>query len=256
MELDVFMKVLESSLVKHGVPSDMAGQHAATLRTTFTQGDLADIENIRSEAEVDSIAAGIASILNKHKPAKPAEAPKPSHVGEMYTENDAPRPMKANTSSVRPAQNSADFFEDPDGSDRTPKGTAVFWGVLILTLPITLALLGLVLGAFAFLYIALIAGIIGFILALIGVAACGGGIALVGMIYGVTQLFSNVPAGIYEIGLGVIIAGASVFIAVLLYNAAVRFLPWVMHWLTVFFGFVMDRIKYGFCLARRECYKL
>lgn len=287
MELSVFMKVLESSLVKYGVPSAVAGQHAATLRTTFTKDDLADIENIRNESEVDAIAKGIASILNKSKvksaevskpsvPQKSADAPKPAaqqkpagsakpsvsskpaSASEQKTDWDDSQSFERNGSPTanKKAQNSADFFAPPRAADKTQKGMLTFWGLLILTLPITLALLAIVLGTFALLYITLIVGIIGFIAALIGVAACGGGLSLIGIIYGITQLFSNVPAGIYEIGLGVIVAGLAVFTAVLLYNAAVRFLPWVMRWLTVFFSFVMDRLKYCFCLIRRECYKL
>ena len=52
------------------------------------------------------------------------------------------------------------------------------------------------------------------------------------------------------------IAGMVLFAAVLLYNAAVRFLPWVMRWLTVFFGFVFGKLRQLFYVVRRECYKL
>lgn len=259
MELNVFMKVLESSLVKHGVPSEVALHHVATLRKTFTKEDLADIENIRGESEVDAIAEGIASILNKSTSSvKPA--PRSDLTGKVTTKHEPARTPSRSAQpkppASKPAQNSADFFEDPTEIDKTPRGTMIFWGILILTLPITLGLLAAVVGAFAFLYIGLIVGIIGCIAAIIGVAALGGGISLIGIIYGITQLFSNVPAGIYEIGLGIIIAGVAVFVSILLYNVAVHFFPWVMRWLTVFFSFVMGRIKYCFYLARRECYKL
>ena len=259
MELNVFMKVLESSLVKFGVPSDVAGHHVATLRKTFTKEDLADIENIRGESEVDAIAGGIASILNKNKPASKSSAhtePARKTTVESDAEHTVSRFEQPKQENLRPAQNSADFFEHPTEADKTQKGTLIFWGALLLTLPITLGLLAVILGAFAMLYIGLIVGIIGCIAALIGAAACCGGISLIGIIYGITQLFSNVPAGIYEIGLGVIIAGIAVFVSILLYNVAIRFLPWVMRWLTVFFSFVMGRLKYCFYLARRECYKL
>jgi len=261
MELDIFMKGLESSLVKRGIPSEVAKRHAAALRRTFTEDDLTEIRNIRHESEIDEIADGIASILNKNKNRTSSQAAanageytaQASHHSEAVTDK---QPIPRHTVPEHAVQNSADFFVPQKTADKTPKGTAIFWTVLILTLPITLGLIAGILGIFSSVYIALIIAIIGLVAALIAVVACGAGISLIGIIYGITQLFNYVPAGIYEIGLGVMIAGIAVFTAILLYNAAVRFLPWIMRWLSVFFVFVFDRIKYGFYVARRECYKL
>ena len=48
----------------------------------------------------------------------------------------------------------------------------------------------------------------------------------------------------------------AVLAGVILYNLAIRFLPWVMKWLTVLFTYVFGQCRNLFYLARRECYKL
>lgn len=156
----------------------------------------------------------------------------------------------------QPQQHSADFFRTPTERDKTTKGVAIFWSVLVVTLPVTLTLLVAILALFGAAFLGIILAIIGLVAGMIAVVAVGCGLALVGIIYGITQLFSFVAAGLYEIGLGVMIVGGALLSGVILYNLAIRFLPWVMKWLTVFFVFVFHRLRNLFYLARRECYKL
>lgn len=293
MELDHFLEGLKNALVDRGIPPEAAARHVATLGRTFTEDDLAEIQSIRSPAEIGEIADSIAEILHKNKAARtaakagqrpPVESPPPREpiapvpaampqseipvqrevVGREPVSEEVYAPKPAETyvqsppsySSTPPAQRSEDFFQAPAGEDKTTKGVAIFWSVLIVTLPITLGLVAVILALFGVAFLGLILAIIGLVAGMIGVVAAGCGLALVGIIYGITQLFSFVAAGLYEIGLGVMIIGAALFAGVVLYNLAIRFLPWVMKWLTVFFVFVFHRLRNLFYLARRECYKL
>ncbi|MBR4959718.1 MAG: hypothetical protein IKY52_02345 [Clostridia bacterium] len=285
MELSLFLEGLKTSLVKRGIPPEVAAKHAASLGRTFTEEDLAEIKSIRSPSEIEPIADSIAAIINKNKAARPAPAqtrpavqdapttvmdavPPAAHTEagavpvprEQKVPEPRPQPKPVPTprteEPVRPAQNSADFFTTPEGDDKTPKGVATFWALFVLTLPLTLALFAGILVIFGGLFLGLIAIIIGLVAAMIAVAAAGSGIALVGIIYGITQLFTFMAAGIYEIGLGVMIGGGVLLASIILYNLAVRFLPWVMKWLTVLFSFVFGQCRNLFYLARRECYKL
>ena len=63
-------------------------------------------------------------------------------------------------------------------------------------------------------------------------------------------------AGIYEIGLGVMVAGLVLFVSVLLYNFAIRFLPWVISKLGTFLRYLCGKLKDLFLYVRRECYQL
>ena len=256
MDLGLFCKGLESSLVRRGIPLESAKRQVATLAKTFTDEDLAEIENITSGEEIEEIAEGIASILAKNKPAPRPVAPMPPEESNRQAERVEAPLQPSPAPSQKPAQNAADFFAPPESADKTTRGSAIFWGCFVLGFPVIFAGLALIIALFGLCYIALIGAIIGFVLALIAIVAVGCGVSLVGIIYGITQLFSFVAAGVYEIGLGVMIAGTVLFASVLLYNAAVRFLPWVMRWLTVFFGFVFGKLRQLFYVVRRECYKL
>ena len=290
MELGLFLDGLKTSLVNRGIPPEVAAKHVASLGRTFTEDDLTEIESIRSQSEIDQIADSIAAIIHNNKAARTAgqkqtseretseSTPKQTeataqtvpHVEET-TKNTQPQSsnekapvqrqkMAAHSEKKEPpvqyAQNSADFFKEPEGSDKTTKGVAVFWTVLILTLPLTLALLAVVLAVFGFMFLGLIVMIIGLVLGMIAIAAVGSCTALIGIIYGITQIFTFMAAGIYEIGLGVMIGGGVLLAGIILYNLAIRFLPWVMKWVTVLFTYVFGQIRNLFYLARRECYKL
>ncbi len=287
MELSLFLEGLKKSLVDRGIPPEVAAKHVASLGRTFTEDDLTEIKSIRSPSEIDQIADSIAAIIHKNKASRAAAQPQ-QNVREMPTtvidkENltgvhseepirpaapvektpreslqprPAPEPVPRREEPIRYAQNSADFFKESNGQDKTPKGVAIFWTILILTLPLTLAILAGILTVFGILFLGLIVMIIGLVAAMIAVVAAGSGIALVGIIYGITQIFTFMAAGIYEIGLGVMIGGGVLLVGIILYNLAIRFLPWVMKWLTVLFSFVFGQCRNLFYLARRECYKL
>jgi len=136
------------------------------------------------------------------------------------------------------------------------KGFYIFWITLVLTLPLTLALAAAFFGAFLGAFAGLAAAIVGLIAVLIALVAVGSAVSLVGIIYGVTQLFSFRAAGIYEIGLGIIVIGVVMLVSILLYNIAIRFLPWVIKKVAVLFCFTCRKIVELFFFVRRECYKL
>ena len=56
--------------------------------------------------------------------------------------------------------------------------------------------------------------------------------------------------------LGIMVAGAVLFVSILLYNIAIRFLPWLIGRLGNLLGWICGKIKTLFYVVRRECYKL
>ena len=271
MELNIFMRELESALVRRGVPTETALRHVTNLRKTFTNDDISEIQAIQSTDEIEGLADNICSILNKRAAAArqedspvPAPSQQPQSVQPrprervMLDERDYDEPRQAPRQNRRNREEKTpdDYFVYSAESTPSTKGMIVFWVGLFLTLPITLAILAVIFGAFAALFAALAALIVAAVVATIGVVAAGAAVSLVAIIFGITQLFSFVTAGIYEIGLGVMVAGAVLFVSVLLYNFAIRFLPWVISKLGIFFGFVCGKLKTLFLYVRRECYKL
>lgn len=269
MELNIFMRELESALVKRGIPNETAVKHVSNLRRTFTSDDLSEIEAIQSNQEIDELAESIAVILNKNS-RRPAQAPHQTSPPETRPNRASPpvpsqprqqRPDKIVTEQKKPSQPPIQFDEDDfyDYSvEPTPstKGILVFWIGLFVTLPISLGLLALLFGVFAVFFIGLAGLIVAGIAGLIALVATGAAVSLIGIIFGITQLFSFVAAGIYEIGLGVMVAGAVLFVSVLIYNFSIRLVPWLITQVGNLLGFVCHKLKSLFFAIRRECYKL
>lgn len=83
-------------------------------------------------------------------------------------------------------------------------------------------------GAWGAVFAALAAVIAALIAALVAVSAGGAFVSIAGIIYGIVKLSSQHAEGVFEIGLGIAVAGATLLAAVLIYNLALRFMPWVI----------------------------
>ena len=89
-----------------------------------------------------------------------------------------------------------------------------------------------------------------------GWAYCvGAAIALIGVIYGISQLFITMPIGLFETGIGVTIIGATIFVGILLYNLAVRFLPFLLRQYIRFMKFLRAHMKDVYYYLKGECYR-
>lgn len=87
---------------------------------------------------------------------------------------------------------------------------------------------------------ALIAGLIA---ALVATAAAGTLASITGIIYGIVRLSTRHGEGVFEIGLGIVIAGATLLAGVLIYNAALRFMPWAIKRTAYLFRFCSRCIR-------------
>lgn len=278
MELNIFVHELRKALVERGIPEETAAKHVSNLSRSFTSDDLSEIDAISSVDEVNQLADSISVILARsRKPntaqsasaSAPIQTPVPSsHERHEHTERpERLEPIKRSEpvqKQVKPKKQPVksrydddnDFFEYSPEHPPSTKGMLVFWVGLFLTLPISIGIVAIIFGAFAAVFIGLAGLIVAGVALLAGVVAAGAGISLVGIIFGITQLFSFAAAGIYEIGLGVMVAGAALFVSVLIYNLSIRFFPWVITLVGNLMGFVFSKLKEAFFSIRRECYKL
>ena len=145
----------------------------------------------------------------------------------------------------------------PEYIDEEPSpSSTIFWVLCAVSLPITLPLALAGIAVFIGVWLGLLALIIGSIALLVCGAAVGTALALVGIIYGISQLFSVVPVGLYELGLGIMVGSAAMFAGILLYNFAIRLLPLVMRLWGRLFRYVCGRLRVLFVFLRKECAKL
>ncbi len=173
------------------------------------------------------------------EPEVPKDAPS---VPESFDAAETDEPTAPSSDKVQPSS----------------RGRAVFWSVFFCTLPITALLFAAYYVLFAVGFTALCALIVGLFAALIGGVAVGTTVSLVGIIYGIVQLFteSSIAPGLYELGLGLTIAGSVMLAGILIYNCAIRFIPWVIRKLGVFFRFSGKKLRQVFKKAKEACYKL
>lgn len=132
----------------------------------------------------------------------------------------------------------------------------MFWILFGVSLPITVPLALVVLGIFGLMWGALVGIIVGAIATLAVVVTAGTAVSLVGIIYGVVQLFTSVATGLYEIGIGIVVAGIVLALGILLYNFAVRLVPILIKLVWKLFKYVLGRLKELFNYLRKESAKL
>lgn len=120
-----------------------------------------------------------------------------------------------------------------------------FWVIFFCCMPIIFVLLGALLSVFALVFFGMIALIILLVAALAAAVAIGTAVSLIGIIYGVTQFFSAggvTAVALYEAGMGIFAAGLTMLVGVLIYNAAIRFVPFAMKKLRALLKFVFKKL--------------
>jgi len=133
------------------------------------------------------------------------------------------------------------------------KRRTLFWTIFVLTLPFTLALCGVGAALFAIVFFAIAVLMIGLIAILVGITAIATLVSVFGIIFGVSQMLSSLPIGLYECGLAIVFGSLSMFVGILIYNVAVRLLPFAAKWLLVFFKYLCRKIKQLFIYLKKEC---
>ncbi len=121
--------------------------------------------------------------------------------------------------------------------------TSPIWGFVAL------------LGAAAFLF-AVGALSVSIVLLIVGIfvgVAVGTTLSLVGIIYGITQLFEYVPIGMYEIGLGIMIGGFVMLIGILAYNTAIRLIPYLIKQIMVLLSFTIHKCIELYYYVKGRC---
>ena len=120
-----------------------------------------------------------------------------------------------------------------------------FWVIFFCCMPIIFVLIGAIISVFAILFFGLIALILLLVAALAAAVALGTAVALIGITYGVIQFFTQggiTAVALYETGMGILAAGVTMLVGVLIYNAAIRFVPFVMKKLRVLLKFIFKQL--------------
>lgn len=136
--------------------------------------------------------------------------------------------------------------------DNTP--SLLFTILTILSFPLILFAAFVVIGALCSIYFALAALVIAIVAAIIMIVCGGGLVSIVSLIYGATQIMQAPRyVGIHEIGFALIVIGATILSSVLLYNVAIRLIPWVLEKASIIFKLIVVQLRRLSEKAKKGC---
>ncbi len=167
--------------------------------------------------------------------AKASSEPLTSHVYAEKTQTSFLTPP--------PAGNRISRWINTIRMPESGKEKGAFIACSVVAIPVSLLMILLVGVLFGAAFVAAFLLIVLFIAAMAAVVAGGTAIALVGMIYGTIELFSTVSVGLYEIGIGITALGATMLCGILLYNAAIRLVPFAIRKLAAFARFTARQLR-------------
>ena len=169
----------------------------------------------------------------------------------------SPVPQPVNSRINRPEVKHVDDFQPvgytaPD-PETLKRNTQKFRIIFAATLPLTLAVLLAIAFLFGAAFFAIAVLIIAAVGLLVAMTAAGTLASVFGLIFGVAQMISSMPIGLYECGLSIIIGSSVLFCGILVYNFAVRLMPYAAKWLLVFAKFVVKKLKELYIYLKKEC---
>lgn len=268
MDKEAILIMLATKLDEYGVDEDEILRNVKMFERYLDSMNPRDLERELNNIDINVIAERIYNIIkNKQRPIKKYEEP-------------APQPPKQNIKVV-PSQSMLAKKQtletipyekvekvpppiDLDVLDEVPveieedepvKGSLAFWVIFISTLPLTLTILFGMAIIYLSVFIALSAAIAGLVAALVAIVASGSALALISLIYGITQTFSAMPIGLFELGLGLIIGGIAMLGGILIYNFAVRFLPFTIKKFLEFTIYSLQMLRKLFIHLKKESVK-
>ena len=151
----------------------------------------------------------------------------------------------------KPAEDS-EYSSDLEENYSDGKSKILFWIILIVCIPFLVLLAAVAVAIYMFFWLVLALLMIFIIAVLIAFVTAGATVSIIGIVYGVIQVIKGLtPVGLFEIGLGIVVASAVAFVGILVYNFAVRLIPFAMKMLAKLLGIVFRRTKEAFAAVRR-----
>lgn len=250
MNRQEFVDALHQKLLDAGFPDEYASQQCSAIRSRLQELPDSSADSYTTEKNLDIVVKKLmAQDASKRTPPvseankvekTPAEASAAPSRATVQNQATAHRDMpvisdsdveiiqtptsKRAIKAKRASENPADQYITCDH----PKLLTAL--LAILCAPTIILLLVASFGVFAALFILLASAILLIALAIIAIVGGGSVISLISLLYGATQVLSTPKyIGLHEIGFGLLVAGATMAVSILLYNIAVRLIPYLFE---------------------------
>ena len=216
-------------------------------------------DNKRDENDIDSVISEIDG--NDDAPSTDAD--------EYFNDDDADvkvkepsqkkkNPKKPGEPSSKPSGKNAAKKKKISIKNMSPRAKTAYIIGLVFLIPLLIISVVLLTLLFLALYAVLIALVIVSAVALVVVSAGGFVLSAVVIIFSIGNLIQGaaVPIVVYEIGLGVVVAGIALGVSILLYNFIVRLAPFLFKKLFVFYKFLLRQLTKILGFVKGACNKL
>ena len=171
-----------------------------------------------------------------------APEPEPAPPAVTYEEDDE---ENAEIEEFIPYEKKRRMRKEP--SENKTANEWLYVLLLVITIPLSVAIILIAFALYLGFWVALALLMIACIAILIVFVTAGAVVSLVGIVFGVVELITGlVPVGLYEIGLGVTVGAGVMFVGILLYNFAVRFIPFGMKLLAKLFRSGFRAVRSGY----------
>ena len=202
-----------------------------------------DIDDYRKGGKKDSGSPGIlSSVFGFGKRKKQPEEPDGIRMRDKQQEKDQKKALAAEE------RHGDAGYDDGIGEEfeSTPGKNAAFSIGLIIALPFIILISLVMIVLYLVFWLALALLMILAVAVLIAFVAAGVFVALTGIVYGVIMLIKgNTPVGLFEIGLGITVGAVVLFAGILVYNFAIRLIPFGMKMLSKLLAFGFRKGKEG-----------
>ncbi len=218
--------------------------------TDDAAGNAEDADEAKKSAEVGDAN----EIVEASAESKPEQKQKQS-ISELLTEDDDTVKPKPRKKTPVPQNDATKNGKSKNGKTKNKNSASNIQPGVFAATPVAALLMIIAVACFAFLYGAVGAIVVVFATLLVLLSASGTALAIVAIIYGITQLTVSKGAGLYEIGIGIVAGGVTLFFGILMYNFIVRLAPFLFKKMLVLFKFVFRKIKLLFSVIKEACDK-
>ncbi|MBQ2512763.1 MAG: hypothetical protein II534_05415 [Clostridia bacterium] len=207
-----------------------------------------DIDDYRKGGKKSADGSGIlSSVFGFGKKKK-----QPEEAGDIKVRDQ--KQVKNQKKAAAPEELNDAGYDDGIGEEfeSTPGKNAAFSIGLIIALPFIILLSLVMVVLYLVFWLALALLMILAVAALIAFVAVGVFVALTGIVYGVIMLIKgNTPVGLFEIGLGITVGAVVLFAGILVYNFAIRLIPFGMKMLSKLLAFGFRKGKEGISAMKK-----
>jgi uncharacterized membrane protein len=199
-------------------------------------------EDVKSDSPDDSI--------DDVRPYRPARNERDKKLMRKYNKQEYKEEKRQ-----KKEENKAELSDEDIAALRNNKTLFIILSCVVA--PFVLALALIVVALYIFFWLALALLLIFSVAGLIVFVALGSCISLIGIVYGVIQIVAGAtPAGLFEIGLGICVGGAVLLISILVYNFAMRLVPFAMRQLARLVRFAFSKGRDAYTIVKGVCEKI